>query len=91
MKEDFISFSHLIMSLSTSLLMLLQTNLDSNKSNEKNTASVKASDFEHVNAQNEEDVKPDIKSAQLLNDFIEEEAGKSLTNSFALLSIISIY
>ena len=49
------------MSLSTSLLMLLQTSSDSNRLN-KDTASVEASDFENVNTQSE-DAKPDIESA----------------------------
>ena len=75
------------MSLSTSSLMLLQTNSDSNKSNE-NTAPVEASNFENVNTQSE-NAKSDTESAQLPNDFIKEEIDNSLTNPLTLLSIIS--
>ena len=90
-EENSISFSYSIMSLPTSSLTPLQTSSSSNKSNEENTASVGASDFKHVNAQNEENVKPDIKSAQSLNNFIEKKAGEPLINPLALSSTISTH
>ena len=71
MKEDSISFSYSIISLSTPSLTLPQTSSDSNKSNE-NTVSVKASDFKNVNTQSE-NVKPNTEFAQSFNDFVEEE------------------
>ena len=77
------------MSLSTSSLMLLQISSGSNRSNE-NTVSVKASDFKHVNTQNE-NAKSDTESAQLFNGFIKEEVNNSLANSLTLLLIISTY
>ena len=86
-EEDSISFPCSIISLSTFSLMLLQTNSDSNKSNE-NTASVGASDFENMNTQSE-DAKPDTGSAQSFSNFVEEEVDDSLANSFALSLIIS--
>ena len=91
MEEDSISFSHLIISLSTPLLTLPQISSDSNRSNEENTASVGVSDFKHVNAQSKEDARPDIESAQLFSDFVEKEADELLTDFLALLSIISTY
>ena len=76
------------MSLSTSSLMLSQTSSGSNRLNEENTASVKASDFKHVNTQSE-DVKPDTESAQSLSGFVKEEVGNPLTNSLTLPSTVS--
>ena len=61
-EENFLKFSHSIMSLPTPSLMSLQTNSDSNKSNE-NTASMRALDFEDVNTQSK-NAKSDTESAQ---------------------------
>ena len=90
-KENFFKFAHSIMSLPTPSLTSPQTSSDSNRSNEKNTASVRASDFEYINAQNKKDARSDIESAQSPNDFVEEEAGKPLANPLILSSIISTH
>ena len=89
MKEDSISFPCSIMSLSTFSLILLQISSGGNKLN-KNTVSVRASDFENVDTQSE-DVKPDTESAQLFSGFIKEEVDNSFIDSLTLLLIISTH
>ena len=90
-KEDSISFPCSIISLPTPSLMPPQTSLGSNRSNEENTASVGAPDFEHIDAQSEENARPNIESAQSPSGFVEKEAGKSLTNPLTLSLIISTH
>ena len=77
------------MSLPTPSLTLPQTSSGSNKSNEENTASVRTSNFEHINAQNEEDARPDIGSAQSSSNFVEKEADEPLTDPLTLSLTIS--
>ena len=75
------------MNLLTSSLTSLQTSSGSNRLNEENTASVRASDFKYVNIQSE-DARSDTGFTQSPNSFVEEEVNNSLANSLILSLII---
>ena len=90
MEEDSISFPCSIISLPTPSLTPPQTSSGSNRSNEENTASVRAPNFEDVDTQSE-DARPDTESAQSLSGFVEEELGNLLANPLALPSTISTH
>ena len=99
-EEDSINFPHLFISLSTPSFTLSQINLGNNKSNEKDTASVKAFDFKNINTQSKEDfydiqlkskttplpnpIDNNTGSAQSFSGFVEEKAGKPLANPLTL-------